>query len=124
MTEDVPLAATTVKGQIRAAVTRELLAAAEARRVRIAIGRASDFFGPGVTGYFGIDVTLGPGHHRRGVRDGRRGHPGLPGSVDPHPGRRRAELDGRRAGARASKRRHRSGLAVLAGTAVRRLEKS
>ena len=49
MTEDLPLAATTVKGRTRAAMTAELLAAAEAGRVRIAIGRASDFFGPGVT---------------------------------------------------------------------------
>ena len=48
MTEDFPLAATTVKGRIRAEMTREVLAAA-AGRVRIAIGRASDFFGPGVT---------------------------------------------------------------------------
>ena len=49
MTEDLPLAATTVKGRTRAAMTAELLAAADAGRVRIAIGRASDFFGPGVT---------------------------------------------------------------------------
>ena len=49
MTEDLPLAATTVKGRTRAAMTGELLAAAAAGRVRIAIGRASDFFGPGVT---------------------------------------------------------------------------
>ena len=49
MTEDLPLAATTVKGTTRAAMTAELLAAAEAGRVRFAIGRASDFFGPGVT---------------------------------------------------------------------------
>jgi nucleoside-diphosphate-sugar epimerase len=49
MTEDLPLAATTVKGRARAAMTLELLAAAAAGRVRIAIGRASDFFGPGVT---------------------------------------------------------------------------
>ena len=49
MTEDLPLAATAVKGRTRAAMTAELLAAAEAGRVRIAIGRASDFFGPGVT---------------------------------------------------------------------------
>jgi nucleoside-diphosphate-sugar epimerase len=49
MTEDLPLAATTSKGRIRAAMTAELLAAAEAGRVRIAIGRASDFFGAGVT---------------------------------------------------------------------------
>jgi nucleoside-diphosphate-sugar epimerase len=49
MTEDLPLAATTVKGTTRAAMTAELLAAAEAGRLRIAIGRASDFFGAGVT---------------------------------------------------------------------------
>ena len=49
MTEDLPLLATTAKGQTRAAMTRELLDAAQAGRVRIAIGRASDFFGPGVT---------------------------------------------------------------------------
>ena len=49
MTEELPLAATTVKGRIRAAMTGELLAAAADGRVRVAIGRASDFFGPGVT---------------------------------------------------------------------------
>ena len=49
MTEDLPLAATTVKGRTRAAMTTELLAAAADGRVRVAIGRASDFFGPGVT---------------------------------------------------------------------------
>ena len=49
MTEDLPLAATTSKGRTRAAMTAELLASAEAGRVRIAIGRASDFFGAGVT---------------------------------------------------------------------------
>ena len=54
MTEDLPLAATTVKGRARAAMTQELLAAADAGRVQIAIGRASDFFGAGVT-----ETTLG-----------------------------------------------------------------
>ena len=54
MTEDLPLAATTSKGRTRAAMTAELLAAAEAGRVRVAIGRASDFFGAGVT-----ESTLG-----------------------------------------------------------------
>jgi nucleoside-diphosphate-sugar epimerase len=54
MTEDLPLAASTVKGRTRAAMTAELLAARDAGRVRIAIGRASDFFGPGVT-----ESTLG-----------------------------------------------------------------
>jgi len=54
MTEDLPLVATTIKGRTRAAMTQELLAAAQAGRVRIAIGRASDFFGAGVT-----ETTLG-----------------------------------------------------------------
>jgi hypothetical protein len=54
MIEDLPLAATTVKGRTRAAMTRELLAAADAGRVRIAIGRASDFFGAGVTEATGL----------------------------------------------------------------------
>jgi nucleoside-diphosphate-sugar epimerase len=49
MTEDLPLAAKTVKGRTRAAMTAELLAAAAAGRVRVAVGRASDFFGAGVT---------------------------------------------------------------------------
>jgi hypothetical protein len=46
MTGDLPLAAATVKGRTRAAMTGELLAAAEARRIRLAIGRPPDFFGP------------------------------------------------------------------------------
>jgi nucleoside-diphosphate-sugar epimerase len=54
MTEDLPLAATTVKGRTRAAMTQELLAASDAGRVRIAIGRASDFFGAGA-----VDSSLG-----------------------------------------------------------------
>ena len=49
MTEDLPLAATTVKGRTRALMTEELMAAAAHGRIRIAIGRASDFFGAGVT---------------------------------------------------------------------------
>ena len=49
MTEDLPLDARTVKGRTRATMTRELLRAADAGRIQIAIGRASDFFGPGVT---------------------------------------------------------------------------
>jgi len=54
LTEDLPLAATTVKGRTRAAMTEELRAARDAGRVHIAIGRASDFFGAGVT-----ESTLG-----------------------------------------------------------------
>ncbi|MGD0393352.1 MAG: NAD-dependent epimerase/dehydratase family protein [Acidimicrobiales bacterium] len=49
MTEDLPLLASTVKGRTRAAMTGELLEARDAGRVHIAIGRASDFFGAGVT---------------------------------------------------------------------------
>jgi nucleoside-diphosphate-sugar epimerase len=77
MTEDLPLAATTVKGRTRAAMTAELLAAAEAGRVRIAIGRASDFFGPGVT----QGSTLGErvfGNALAGKRADFIGNPDLP----------------------------------------------
>lgn len=54
MTEETPLSATTLKGRARVAMTRELLAASESGHIRIAIGRASDFFGAGVT-----ESTLG-----------------------------------------------------------------
>jgi nucleoside-diphosphate-sugar epimerase len=77
MTEDLPLAATTVKGRTRAAMTAELLAAAEAGRVRLAIGRASDFFGAGVT----QGSTLGErvfGNALAGRRADFIGNPDLP----------------------------------------------
>jgi nucleoside-diphosphate-sugar epimerase len=77
MTEDLPLAAKTVKGRTRAAMTAELLAAAGAGRVRIAIGRASDFFGAGVT----EGSTLGErvfGNALAGKRADFIGDPGLP----------------------------------------------
>lgn len=48
ITEDLPYAATTRKGRIRAHMAEELLAAHAAGKVRVAIGRASDFFGPEV----------------------------------------------------------------------------
>ncbi len=54
MTEHTPLAATTVKGRARVAMTEELQTASDAGRLRIAIGRASDFFGAGV-----VESTLG-----------------------------------------------------------------
>ncbi len=76
MTEDLPLAATTVKGRTRAAMTQELLAAAHDGRVRIAIGRASDFFGPGVT-----ESTLGERVFANAVAGKRAdfiGNPDLP----------------------------------------------
>ena len=77
MTEDLPLAATTVKGRTRAAMTAELLDAADAGRVRIAIGRASDFFGAGVT----QGSTLGErvfGNALAGRRADFIGNPDLP----------------------------------------------
>ncbi len=76
MTEQLPLAATTVKGLTRAAMTEELLAASQAGRVRIAIGRAADFFGPGVT-----ETTLGErvfGNAVNGKRADFIGDPDLP----------------------------------------------
>jgi nucleoside-diphosphate-sugar epimerase len=77
MTEDLPLAATTVKGRTRAAMTAELLAAGEAGQFRFAIGRASDFFGAGVT----QGSTLGErvfGNALAGKRADFIGNPDLP----------------------------------------------
>jgi nucleoside-diphosphate-sugar epimerase len=77
MTEDLPLAATGVKGRARAEMTTELLAAAAAGRVRIVIGRASDFFGQGVT----AGSTLGErvfGNALAGRRADFIGNPDLP----------------------------------------------
>jgi nucleoside-diphosphate-sugar epimerase len=76
MTEDLPLAATTSKGRARAAMTAELLAAAAAGQVRVAIGRASDFFGAGAT-----QSTLGErifGNAVAGKRADFIGNPDLP----------------------------------------------
>jgi nucleoside-diphosphate-sugar epimerase len=46
LTEDRPYAAHTTKGQLRAQMATELLTAHQAGRVEVAIGRASDYFGP------------------------------------------------------------------------------
>jgi nucleoside-diphosphate-sugar epimerase len=46
LTETCPYAAHTKKGQLRARMARELLAADQAGRVQVAIGRGSDYFGP------------------------------------------------------------------------------
>ncbi len=48
LTEDLPYAATGRKGRVRAAMAAELLEAHRRGDVRVAIGRASDFFGPRV----------------------------------------------------------------------------
>jgi nucleoside-diphosphate-sugar epimerase len=76
ITEDLPLAATTVKGRARAAMTLELLAAEQAGRVRVAIGRASDYFGPGST-----ESALGERVFAKVLAGGRAdfiGNPDLP----------------------------------------------
>jgi len=49
MTEDLPLNATTKKGRIRAGIAQLLVSAHNAGKVRVAIGRGSDFFGPFAT---------------------------------------------------------------------------
>jgi len=46
LTEDRSYQAHTKKGQLRGQMARELLAAHQAGRVQVAIGRASDYFGP------------------------------------------------------------------------------
>jgi len=48
MTEDLPLAAATKKGRLRARLAETLLAAHHAGQIRAVIGRGSDYFGPGV----------------------------------------------------------------------------
>ena len=49
LVETLPMAATSAKGRTRAAMTAELLEAYAAGSVSVAIGRASDYFGPGAT---------------------------------------------------------------------------
>lgn len=48
LTEDLPERAADRKGKIRAEMAQKLLAAHRGGKVRVAIGRASDFYGPGV----------------------------------------------------------------------------
>lgn len=49
MTEDLPLSAMTKKGRLRAGIAQSLLSAHNSGKVRVAIGRGSDFFGPFAT---------------------------------------------------------------------------
>jgi nucleoside-diphosphate-sugar epimerase len=48
LTEDLPYAPNTRKGTVRARMSEELMEAHQSGKVRVAIGRASDFFGPRV----------------------------------------------------------------------------
>jgi nucleoside-diphosphate-sugar epimerase len=54
MREDTPPHPVGEKGRLRAQLAEELLATHRAGRVRVAIGRSSDYFGPG-----GVNSTLG-----------------------------------------------------------------
>ena len=46
LTEDLPHAATTRKGSVRAQMAADLMVASEDGKVRVAVGRPSDYFGP------------------------------------------------------------------------------
>jgi len=48
ITEDLPYAPNTRKGTVRARMSEELMEAHKSGKVRVAVGRASDFFGPRV----------------------------------------------------------------------------
>jgi len=48
LTEDLPHTATTRKGRVRAAMSKDALAAHQAGKVPVTLGRGSDFFGPWV----------------------------------------------------------------------------
>ncbi|WP_331766364.1 NAD-dependent epimerase/dehydratase family protein [Embleya sp. NBC_00896] len=54
MTEDMPYAARNPNSRVRAEMARSLLAAHEAGELRVALGRASDYYGPG-----GVNTTVG-----------------------------------------------------------------
>jgi nucleoside-diphosphate-sugar epimerase len=76
LNEGLPLDARTEKGRVRAAMTAELLDASRRGRLRSAIGRASDFFGGGVTqSVLGEQVF---GHALAGKRADFIGNPDLP----------------------------------------------
>ncbi|MCW2913700.1 MAG: Nucleoside-diphosphate-sugar epimerase [Actinomycetia bacterium] len=54
MTEDMPYTARNPKGRVRAEMAESLLAGHRSGELRVAIGRASDYYGPG-----GINTTAG-----------------------------------------------------------------
>ena len=57
MTEDMPLAATFRKGQVRARMWQDALAAHRAGRVRVTEARGSDYLGPRADSMFGTQVA-------------------------------------------------------------------
>jgi nucleoside-diphosphate-sugar epimerase len=73
LTEELPLAATTVKGRVRARIWQEALAAHRAGRVRVTEVRGSDFLGAGAVSIFTLLVA-------RPVLAGRRAF--MPADLD------------------------------------------
>jgi nucleoside-diphosphate-sugar epimerase len=70
--EDAPLAPNSKKGQVRAAMAQAMLDAHAAGKVRAAIGRASDFFGPddrNLTSYAILPVVQGKAANLLGRAD-------------------------------------------------------
>jgi len=76
LTEKTPYLATTRKGRTRARMSEDLMKAHEKGKVQVAVGRASDFFGPGV-----LMSAMGTQVFRsalRGKAAGVLGNPDLP----------------------------------------------
>ena len=77
LTETTPLWATSRKGRTRIQMTEQLLAAHRSGRVRVAIGRSSDYYGPGGTASIAGETLFGSVLAGKPVR--------WPGSLDqPH----------------------------------------
>lgn len=76
MTEDLPYAATGPKGRTRALMANKLLEAHRAGKVRVTIGRASDFYGPNTDNAAMGDRVLRP--TIEGGTINLLGNPGLP----------------------------------------------
>jgi nucleoside-diphosphate-sugar epimerase len=75
--EGLPYAATTRKGKVRGEMARSLLEAHRSGKIRVALGRGADFYGPGV-----LESTMGA----RAIRPALQGKPAsLMGNIDlPH----------------------------------------
>lgn len=60
-TDDLPLAASTKKGRLRAQLAEQFLAAAKSGKIRGAVGRTADMYGPGALNS-AFNSTLGQRH--------------------------------------------------------------
>ena len=68
ITEDLPAQATTNKGRIRALMAERLLAAHRSGTLQVAIGRSSDYYGPGGTNSVVGDILFGAAVNGRRAR--------------------------------------------------------